>query len=244
MAFCTAADVETFALIDFHSDLESHLTNELIPVVEDAIREYVGYTVDYGTYTETFSGNQTREYFLDERPVNAVTSVVEDGTTLEYGNQKDFLWYKNGRIRRIGSRWSFAYPDNITVSYTAGYDTGGGYGVALPNNFRVVAARASARLLESALVLSAQQEPSEIVAQKPSATQVSNNLRNLENQERELITQLNVPQFRDFMSKVFGPQFGAVMEEAIPEPEPQVSPQRETPPPTQGEAMMTTPPSQ
>ena len=174
MAFCTAADVETFALIDFHSDLESHLTNELIPVVEDAIREYVGYTVDYGTYTETFSGNQTREYFLDERPVNAVTSVVEDGTTLTYGNQEDFLWYSNGRIRRIGSRWSFAYPDNITVTYTAGYDTGGGYGLPLPNNFRVVTARAAARLLESALVLSAQQEPSEIVAQKPSSNQVSN----------------------------------------------------------------------
>ena len=174
MAFCTAADVETFALIDFSSDLENHLTNELIPLVEDAIREYVGYTVDYGTYTETFSGNQTREYFLDERPVNAVTSVVEDGTTLTYGNQEDFLWYSNGRIRRIGSRWSFAYPDNITVTYTAGYDTGGGYGLPLPNNFRVVAARASARMLESALVLSAQQEPSEIVAQDPSQNQVSN----------------------------------------------------------------------
>ena len=79
---------------------------------------------------------------------------------------------------------------------------------------------------------------------KISAREVSNNLQNLEDQERELITQLNVPQFRDFMSKVFGPQFGAVMEEAIPELEPQVSPQRETPPPTQGEGMMTQPPSQ
>ena len=75
-----------------------------------------------------------------------------------------------------------------------------------------------------------------------SATQVSNNLRNLEDQERELITQLNVPQFRNFMSKVFGPEFGMVMQEAIPEP--QVSPQRETPAPTQGEGMMTQPPSQ
>ena len=75
-----------------------------------------------------------------------------------------------------------------------------------------------------------------------SATQVSNNLRNLEDQERELITQLNVPQFRDFMSKVFGQEFGMVMQEAIPEP--QVSPQRETPAPTQGEGMMTQPPSQ
>ena len=75
-----------------------------------------------------------------------------------------------------------------------------------------------------------------------SARQVSNNLQNLGEQERELITQLNVPQFRDFMSKVFGPEFGMVMQEAIPEP--QVSPQRETPPPTQGEGMMTQPPSQ
>ena len=77
---------------------------------------------------------------------------------------------------------------------------------------------------------------------KISAREVSNNLQNLEDQERELITQLNVPQFRDFMSKVFGPEFGMVMQEAIPEP--QVSPQRETPAPTQGEGMMTQPPSQ
>ena len=172
MAFCTAADVETFALIDFHSDLETHLTNNIIPLIDDAIREYVGYDVDYASHTETFSGNQTRELFLEQRPVIAVTSVVEDGTTLEYGNQKDFTWYSNGRIRRIGSRWSFAYPDNITVTYTAGYDTGGGYGITLPNAFKYVSARASARLLESQLVLSSQQEAGEIVAQ--SSSQVSN----------------------------------------------------------------------
>ena len=172
MAFSTATDVETFALIDFHSDLETHLTNNIIPLIDDAIREYVGYDVDYATHTETFSGNQTKELFLEQRPVIAVTSVVEDGNTLTFGNQKDFLWYKNGRIRRIGSRWSFAYPDNITVTYTAGYDTGGGYGLTLPNAFKYVSARASARLLESQLVFSSQQEAGEIVAQ--TSSQVSN----------------------------------------------------------------------
>ena len=172
MAFSTATDVETFALIDFHSDLETHLTNNIIPLIDDAIREYVGYDVDYATHTETFSGNQTKELFLEQRPIIAVTSVVEDGNTLTFGNQKDFLWYKNGRIRRIGSRWSFAYPDNITVTYTAGYDTGGGYGLTLPNAFKYVSARASARLLESQLVLSSQQEAGEIVAQ--TSSQVSN----------------------------------------------------------------------
>jgi hypothetical protein len=75
-----------------------------------------------------------------------------------------------------------------------------------------------------------------------SAREVSNNLQNLKEEERELITQLNVPQFRDFMSKVFGQEFGMVMQEAIPEP--QVSPQGENPAPTQGQGMMTQPPSQ
>ena len=78
----------------------------------------------------------------------------------------------NGRIRRIGSRWSFAKPDNIVVTYTAGYDTGGGYGRALPRVFKYVTARAAARLLESALVLSSQQEAAEIVSQ--TSSQVGN----------------------------------------------------------------------
>ena len=77
---------------------------------------------------------------------------------------------------------------------------------------------------------------------KISANQVSDNLRNLGEQEKQLITQLNVPQFRDFMSKVFGPEFGMVMQEAIPEPQQPVSPQGESPAPTQGQGMMTQPP--
>ena len=77
---------------------------------------------------------------------------------------------------------------------------------------------------------------------KISAREVSNNLQNLEEQEKMLITQLNVEPFRNFMSKVFGSQFGMVMKEAIPEPQ-QVSPQRESPAPTQGQGMMTQPPS-
>ena len=43
MAFCTAADVETFAQIDFNSALETVLTNEIIPIVEEVIRDYLGY---------------------------------------------------------------------------------------------------------------------------------------------------------------------------------------------------------
>ena len=76
---------------------------------------------------------------------------------------------------------------------------------------------------------------------KISAREVSNNLQNLEEQEKMLITQLNVEPFRNFMSKVFGSQFGMVMKEAIPVP--QVSQPSESPAPTQGQGMMTQPPS-
>jgi len=76
---------------------------------------------------------------------------------------------------------------------------------------------------------------------KISASQVSDNLKNLGEQEKQLITQLNVPQFRDFMSKVFGSEFGRLMQVSIPEP--QVSQPSESPAPTQGQGMMTQPPS-
>ena len=90
------------------------------------------------------------------------------------------------------------------------------------------------------------QEPMEL---EISAREVSNNLQNLSQEETQLITQLNVPTFRDFMSKVFGQGFGMIMQEAIPEPQvaqeqpQQVSPQSESPAPMTGEGMMTQPPS-
>ena len=74
-----------------------------------------------------------------------------------------------------------------------------------------------------------------------SANQVSDNLKNLSEQETQLITQLNVPQFRNFMSKVFGPEFGRVMQVSIPEP--QVSQPSESPAPMMGQGMMTQTPS-
>ena len=76
-----------------------------------------------------------------------------------------------------------------------------------------------------------------------TAREVSNNLQTLNEEEKELLIQLNIPPFRNFMSKVFGPEFGMIMEQAIPAPQ-QVSQPSESPAPTQGQGMMTQPPSQ
>ena len=170
MAFCTAADVENYVQFPLSSDLETHLTNNIIPLVEAAIKEYVGYDVDQATQTETFTGDQTNDIFLSHLPVNSITSIVEDGTTLTEGNEEDFVKYVNGRVTRLGTRWSYAKPLNIVVTYNAGYYARSGSDTPkLPIQFKAVTERSAARILESTLIIASQQEAAEITGASTSA---------------------------------------------------------------------------
>tara|TARA_A100001011_G_scaffold214155_1_gene222213 strand:- start:56 stop:712 length:657 start_codon:yes stop_codon:yes gene_type:complete len=170
MAFCTASDVENYVQFALSSSLETHLTNNIIPLVEAAIKEYVGYDVDQSTQTETFTGDQTNDIFLTHLPVNSITSIVEDGTTLTEGNEAHFIKYSNGRVTRIGTRWSYAKPLNIVVTYNAGYYARSGSDTPkLPIQFKAVTERSSARILESTLIIASQQEAAEIAGQTSSA---------------------------------------------------------------------------
>ena len=74
---------------------------------------------------------------------------------------------------------------------------------------------------------------------------VKQNFENLSQEEKNLATQLNVPQFRNFMSKLLLPEIGPIMEGALPSPtgNQQVSQPSESPAPMQGQGMMTQPPS-
>src|SRR6056300_163484 len=169
MAFCTAANVEQYVQFAISSSLESHLTDNIIPLVEAAIKEYVGYDVEKTTQTETFTGDQTKDIFLTHLPVNSITSIVEDDTTLSEGNSRDFVKYSNGRVTRIGTRWSYARPLNITVTYNAGYYArGSGSNPELPIQFKSVTERAAARIMESTLIIASQQEAAEIKGQTSS----------------------------------------------------------------------------
>ena len=169
MAFCTASDVENYVQFALSSSLETHLTNNIIPLVDAAIKEYVGYDVEQATQTETFTGDQTNDLFLTHLPVNSITSIVEDGTTLTEGNEAHFIKYSNGRVTRIGTRWSYAKPLNIVVTYNAGYYARSGSDTPkLPIQFKAVTERASARILESTLIIASQQEAAEIAGQTSS----------------------------------------------------------------------------
>jgi hypothetical protein len=173
MAFCTAADVRQYVQFSLDSSLTTHLTDNIIPLVEAAIIEYVGYDVEQATQTETFTGDQTKDIFLTHLPVNSITSIVEDGITLTQGNENDYVSYKNGRVTRIGKRWSYLKPLNIVVTYNAGYYArSGSDNPKLPIQFKAVTERASARILESTLVIASQQEAAEIKGQ--TSSEVSN----------------------------------------------------------------------
>ena len=173
MAFCTAADVRQYVQFSLDSSLTTHLTDNIIPLVEAAIIEYVGYDVEQATQTETFTGDQTKDIFLTHLPVNSITSIVEDGITLTQGNENDYVSYKNGRVTRIGKRWSYLNPLNIVVTYNAGYYARSGSDTPkLPIQFKAVTERASARILESTLVIASQQEAAEIKGQ--TSSEVSN----------------------------------------------------------------------
>jgi len=87
----------------------------------------------------------------------------------------------------------------------------------------------------------------EMESQEGATTQfirkeIKANIQNLTPEELNIATQINVEPFRNFMSKIFGPEFGMLMEQELPEPQQQVSPQGESPAPTQGQGMMTQPP--
>ena len=73
--------------------------------------------------------------------------------------------------------------------------------------------------------------------------EVRANIKNLSPEELNVAAQLNVEPFRNFMSKIFGPEFGMLMEQELPKQEQQVSQPSESPAPMMGQGMMTQPPS-
>ena len=157
MALCSVSDVEQFLQVDLNSTVEASVTNTFIPYFDAAIKRYVGYDVEQATYTEIFDGNEQQDIFLRHVPVASITTVTEDGNTLTQGNEDDYVYYDNGRLRRIVVRWSGIKPKNISVTYVGGYASSD-----IPNNIKLTSARASARLLMTSLQTSAKADTGQV----------------------------------------------------------------------------------
>ena len=113
MALCSFSDVEAIVGIDFSSTVQTSITNNFISYSDKIIKTYLGYDIEQANQTEVLFGNNMRELSLKHIPVNSITSITEDGQTLTEGNEDDFVFHPNGRLERVGIRWSGAKPRNI-----------------------------------------------------------------------------------------------------------------------------------
>lgn len=149
MALCAYTDVEAIIQVDLSSTLETTITNSIIPFADQIIKTYLGYDIEAADQTEILFGDNMREINLKHIPVNSIASLTEDGNALSEGNENDYVFHSNGRVERVSGRWSGAKPKNITITYNAGYST-------IPNDIKFTSARMSARIILSAINLSAQ----------------------------------------------------------------------------------------
>ena len=149
MALCAYTDVEAIIQVDLSSTLETTITNSIIPFADQIIKTYLGYDIEAADQTEILFGDNMRELNLKHIPVNSIASITEDGNSLSEGNESDYVFHSNGRVERVLGRWSGAKPKNVTITYNAGYST-------IPNDIKFTSARMSARIILSAINLSAQ----------------------------------------------------------------------------------------
>jgi len=110
-----AASTELGEFLGFPADAGTRGTL-MLGLASAAIRRACeGMTLDAFTgRVETFGPTDIDTLFLSERPVTALTSVVEDGTTLT-----EFVWTRWGTIRKISeAAWDIG---NTVVTYDSGF---------------------------------------------------------------------------------------------------------------------------
>lgn len=160
MALSTVSDVQTAIGVDVSTTDETSITNIFIPAADAAIKNYVGYELEYATgIIDTFDGNNEDELYSSVAPIISVTSLVEDGTTLTEGNQEHFVVYKAlGKIKRTNyKRFSDIRLQNIVLTYVAGYSDSESSAEDIPKDIKFVSARAAGRLWVSSAALGSQQ---------------------------------------------------------------------------------------
>ncbi len=84
----------------------------------------------------------------------------------------DYVLYSNlGRLRRTAlETWSDAKLQNITVVYSAGYSDSEGTAEDVPKDMKYVCARASGKLIVSALSLASQQSTGSVGTHSADST--------------------------------------------------------------------------
>ena len=165
MALSTVSDVKSVIGVDMSSTDETAITNIFIPAADAAIKNYVGYELEYSaSVVDTFDGNNKEELYTSVAPIISVTSVVEDAVTLTEGNQENYVVYKAlGKIKKTGTKqFSSIRLQNVVVTYRAGYSDSEGTAEDIPKDLKVVSARVAGRLFIAAAALGSQQSTGDV----------------------------------------------------------------------------------
>jgi hypothetical protein len=107
------------------SDGSDAVLTQMIAAASAAVENFVGYPLESATRTQRLDGNGADIIHPPARPITDVSAVVVDGreflpaTSLHsVGFEFDYraVWLRGGERFRLGRR-------NVSITYTAGYDT-------------------------------------------------------------------------------------------------------------------------
>jgi len=98
---------------------------DLVKSSSDFVEKSANRTFNFKTYTETFYPETgVRELLLENFPVTSVTSVVIDGITLDLATStiRNYVWSKDGTLRRVDGGVFPREPAETVVVYKAGFE--------------------------------------------------------------------------------------------------------------------------
>ncbi len=165
MALSTVSDVKSVIGVDMSSTDETAITNIFIPAADAAIKNYVGYELEYNaSVVDTLDGNNQEEIYTSVAPIISVSSLVEDSVTLTEGNQEHFVVYKSlGKIKKTGSKqFSSIRLQNIVVTFKAGYSDTEATAEDIPKDIKLVSAKAAGKMFIASAALGSQQSTGDV----------------------------------------------------------------------------------
>jgi hypothetical protein len=160
MALSSVTDVQKAIGIDVSTTDESSITDIFIPAADAAIKNYVGYELEYNAaVVDTFDGGNQEELYTSVAPIVSVTSLYEDSVLYTEGNEEHYVAYKAlGLLKRTNNkRWSDIRMQNVVVTYAAGYSDTEVSAEDIPKDIKLIAARAAGRLFVASAALASQQ---------------------------------------------------------------------------------------
>lgn len=146
--FARVADIEAFLQVSITTAEEvasaERGLGEATAAIRNYCRQFISYVEDDPV---TLDAPRGAKLFLPELPVESVSEVIEDGTTLVVNT--DYRLGANGILRRLkGNVWKRSGDtegwQNIDITYTHGYSP-------IPDDIVTVCTRAAARAFQAGL---------------------------------------------------------------------------------------------